>query len=84
MEAAALRLARGICEKRTMLSSFIDMIDYCCTAIAYAEREESRVLFLDKRNALIADEVQGVGTVDHTPSTRARWCAARWSWAPRR
>jgi DNA repair protein RadC len=35
--------------------------------MAYAEREQFRVLFLDKRNALIADEVQGVGTVDHTP-----------------
>jgi DNA repair protein RadC len=35
--------------------------------MAYADREEFRVLFLDKRNALIADEVQGVGTIDHTP-----------------
>jgi DNA repair protein RadC len=43
------------------------VIDYCRTAMAYAEREEFRVLFLDKRNGLIADEVQGVGTVDHTP-----------------
>jgi DNA repair protein RadC len=35
--------------------------------MAFAEREEFRLLFLDKRNALIADEVQGSGTVDHTP-----------------
>jgi DNA repair protein RadC len=35
--------------------------------MAFAEREQFRLLFLDKRNALIADEVQGTGTVDHTP-----------------
>jgi len=68
VEAAAKRLARGaLQQKRTVLSSFIDVIDYCRTAMAYAEREEFRILFLDKRNGLIADEVQGVGTVDHTP-----------------
>lgn len=67
MEASARRLARGALQKRTVLGSFMDVIDYCRTAMAYAEREEFRILFLDKRNALIADEVQGVGTVDHTP-----------------
>lgn len=67
VEAAARRLARVSLEKRTVLSSFLDVIDYCRTAMAYNEREEFRVLFLDKRNALIADEVQCVGTVDHTP-----------------
>lgn len=66
-EAAARRLARGAIEKRTVLSSFSAVMDYCRTAMAYAEREQFRILFLDKRNALIADEVQGVGTVDHTP-----------------
>jgi DNA repair protein RadC len=67
IEAAARRLARGALQKRPSLSSFLDVLDYCRTAMAYAEREEFRILFLDKRNALIADEVQGVGTVDHTP-----------------
>ncbi len=67
VEAAGRRLARGALEKRAVLSSFVAVIDYCRTAMAYSEREEFRVLFLDKRNALIADEVQGVGTVDHTP-----------------
>ncbi|WP_457798552.1 RadC family protein [Methylocystis sp. S23] len=66
-EAAARRLARGALEKRKVLASFSAVTDYCRTAMAYAEREEFRILFLDKRNALIADEVQGVGTVDHTP-----------------
>ena len=43
------------------------MIDYCRTSMAFDEREEFRILFLDKKNGLIADEVQGRGTVDHTP-----------------
>jgi len=67
VEAAARRLARSALTKRTVLGSFLDVLDYRRTAMAYAEREEFRILFLDKRNALIADEVQGVGTVDHTP-----------------
>lgn len=67
IEAAAKRLARGALQKRPVLSSFMEVLDYCRTAMAFAEREEFRILFLDKRNALIADEVQGVGTIDHTP-----------------
>jgi DNA repair protein RadC len=42
-------------------------MDYCVAAMAYESREQFRILFLDKKNALIADEVQQVGTVDHTP-----------------
>ena len=67
VEAAARRLARGQLQKRPVLSSFMEVLDYCRAAMAFAEREQFRILFLDKRNALIADEVQGVGTVDHTP-----------------
>ncbi|MGZ9409296.1 MAG: RadC family protein [Methylocystis sp.] len=67
VEAAAKRLARGALQKRPVLSSFMEVLDYCRTAMAFAEREEFSILFLDKRNALIADEVQGVGTIDHTP-----------------
>ncbi|MFO1103951.1 MAG: DNA repair protein RadC [Methylocystis sp.] len=67
IEAAAKRLARGALQKRPVLSSFMEVLDYCRTAMAFSEREEFRILFLDKRNALIADEVQGVGTIDHTP-----------------
>jgi DNA repair protein RadC len=43
------------------------VLDYCRTAQAFADREQFRVLFLDKRNQLIADEVQQTGTVDHAP-----------------
>lgn len=67
VHAAASRLARGQLQKRPVLSSWSSVIDYCRTAMAYAEREQLRLLFLDKRNQLIADELQQVGTVDHTP-----------------
>jgi DNA repair protein RadC len=50
-----------------VLSSWTAVIDYCRTAMAFAEKEQFRLLFLDKRNSLIADEVQQSGTVDHTP-----------------
>ena len=65
--AAARRMARGEVAKRESLSSWKDVIDYCRTTIAFEDREEFHILFLDKRNGLIADEKQGHGTVDHTP-----------------
>jgi DNA repair protein RadC len=67
VQAAASRLARGAVSKRTVLSSWSSVLDYCRTAQGFAEKEQFRILFLDKRNAVIADEVQGSGTVDHTP-----------------
>ncbi len=67
VHAAASRLARGQVQKRPVLSSWSSVIDYCRTAMAYADKEQFRLLFLDKRNQLIADELQQVGTVDHTP-----------------
>ncbi len=67
VEAAGRRLARGAISKRQSLSSWKDVIEYCRTAMAFADKEEFRILFLDKRNCLISDEVQGTGTVDHTP-----------------
>jgi DNA repair protein RadC len=67
VQAAAGRLLRGQVKKRPALSSWSAVLDYCRTAQAFADREQFRVLFLDKRNQLIADEVQQVGTVDHTP-----------------
>jgi DNA repair protein RadC len=67
VHAAASRMARGQVQKRPMLSSWSSVIDCCRTATAFAEHEQFRVLFLDKRNQLIVDEVQQTGTVDHTP-----------------
>jgi DNA repair protein RadC len=67
VQAAASRLARGAMKKRTVLSSWSAVLDYCRTTMAFADKEQFRVLFLDKRNQVIADEVQQTGTVDHTP-----------------
>ena len=67
VHAAANRLAKGVVQKRPILSSWSNVIDYCRTTMAFADKEQFRLLFLDKRNQLIADELQQTGTVDHTP-----------------
>jgi DNA repair protein RadC len=67
VHAAANRFARGEVKRRPALSSWSAVLDYCRTAQAFADVEQFRILFLDKRNHLIADEVQQKGTVDHTP-----------------
>jgi DNA repair protein RadC len=67
VQAAARRLVRGQVKKRPVLSSWSAVLDYCRTAQAFADREQFRVLFLDKRNQLIVDELQQIGTIDHTP-----------------
>ena len=71
LAAAASRVAKGEIRRKIALSSWNDVIDYCRTGMAFAEKEQFRLLFLDKRNQLIADEIQQTGTVDHTP-VRAR------------
>jgi DNA repair protein RadC len=65
--AAAQRMLRSEIKGRETLSSWSQVLDYCRAAMAFEEREQFRILFLDKKNALIADEVQQTGTVDHTP-----------------
>ena len=65
--AAAHRISKGELQQRALLSSWNEVIDYCRTAMAFAEREEFRVLFLDKKNGLIADETLGIGTIDQAP-----------------
>lgn len=67
MAASASRVARGAIKDRVALSSWSAVLDYCRTAMAFADKEQFRILFLDKRNQLIADEVQQTGTIDHTP-----------------
>jgi DNA repair protein RadC len=67
IEAAARRLVRGAIRERELLSSWSALSEYLRATMAFTSREEFRILFLDKRNFLIADEVQGRGTVDHTP-----------------
>ena len=67
VQAAAGRLARGEIRGRHVLSSWSSVLDYCRAAMAFDDRERFRILFLDKRNHLIADEQHQSGTVDHTP-----------------
>jgi DNA repair protein RadC len=67
VEAAAHRLAKTQVIGRPALSSWTALLDYCTAAMARSHNEEFRVLFLDRKNVLIADEVQNKGTVDHTP-----------------
>lgn len=67
VEAAAHRLARAKVLRRQVLSSWEALVDYCHTAMSHREIEEFRVLYLDRKNVLIADEPQAKGTVDHVP-----------------
>ncbi len=67
VEAAAQRLARGKVIGRPALSSWAALLDYFTAAMARNPNEEFRVLFLDRKNILVADEVQSRGTIDHTP-----------------
>jgi DNA repair protein RadC len=67
IQAAALRLARGAVVNRPALTSWNAIIEYCRSAMAFDQIESFRLLFMDKKNQLIADEVQQTGTVDHTP-----------------
>ena len=67
VEAAAQRLARSRVMERHVVSSWQQLIDYCHTTMAHRETEQFRVLYLDRKNILIADEAQSQGTVDHVP-----------------
>ncbi len=64
---SGLRLLRADVGNRPVLSSWQQLLAYCQAAAGHAEVEEFRLLFLDRKNALIADERQQRGTVDHTP-----------------
>jgi DNA repair protein RadC len=67
IEAASQRLMRARVMHRPVLSSWDALLDYCHTAMAHLEAEQFRILFLDRKNVLIADEAQARGTVDHVP-----------------
>lgn len=64
---AAVRLARRQVVNKPVLSSWDALLDYCQASMAYGKTEQFRLLFLDRKNVLITDEVQQKGTVDHTP-----------------
>lgn len=67
IEAAAQRLGRAKIINRNIISSWAALMDYCKTAMAHRDIEQFRILFLDRKNTLIADEEQQRGTVDHVP-----------------
>lgn len=67
IEAATHRMARARIMKRHVISSWGAILDYCHTTMAHRETEQFRVLYLDRKNTLIADEEQARGTVDHVP-----------------
>jgi DNA repair protein RadC len=67
VEAAAQRMARSRVMRRHVISSWDAILDYCHTTMAHRETEQFRVLYLDRKNTLIADEEQARGTVDHVP-----------------
>lgn len=61
------RTARQPAAQREVLSSWNAVVTYCTRAMAGQTNEQFRILFLDRKNKLLRDEVQGRGTVDHTP-----------------
>ena len=65
--AASQRMLRGSIHQRELVDSWSDLLNYCRACMAFLETEIFRVLFLDRKNAIIADEVLQEGTVDHTP-----------------
>jgi len=67
VHAAAIKLSQERILKRAVISSWNELLGYCRAAMADEKTEMFRILFLDKKNILIADEVQQRGTVDHTP-----------------
>lgn len=67
VEAAAHRLARARVINRPAISSWAALMDYCKASMAHRDTEQFRILFLDRKNVLIADEEQARGTVDHVP-----------------
>jgi len=67
VQVAAHRLAHDDVIDRPVLASWAKLLKYCKVSMAYEKTERFRILFLNKKNVLIADEVQQTGTVDHTP-----------------
>ena len=66
-EAAAVHLARGRVMGKPVLSSWPALLDYLTASMSFRDKEQFRLLYLDKKNQLIADDLQQEGTVDHTP-----------------
>ena len=68
VQAAAHRLMKQEVMNAPVLNSWNRLMDYCTATMAHEPKEQFRILFLNKKNELILDEVQGSGTIDHTPA----------------
>ncbi len=68
VQAAAHRLLKQEIMQRPVLNSWKRLTDYCAATMAHETKEHFRILFLNKKNELIADEIQQTGTVDHAPA----------------
>jgi len=67
MREVGRRLAERKVKDMPVLTNWQQLIDYCHAALAHEKTEQFRILFLDRKNVLIADEIQQRGTIDHTP-----------------
>lgn len=67
IESSCIHLLRTQLDDKPIINSWTLLLDYCQLAMAHQTREEFRILFLNSKNRLIADEVQQTGTIDHTP-----------------
>jgi DNA repair protein RadC len=68
VEAVATRMMKQEIAKKPLLNNWTRLMDYCHATMAHEKKEHFRIIFLNKKNELIADEIQGTGTVDHTPA----------------
>lgn len=66
--ATANRMMKRELMAKPILNSWSRLMDYCVSTMAHETREHFRIIFLNKKNEMIADEIQGSGTVDHTPA----------------
>ncbi|WP_020591994.1 RadC family protein [Kiloniella laminariae] len=64
---AARRMSKAVLLEHPVINSWEKLVDYCQISMGHEQIEQFRLLFLDRKNRLIADEVQQKGTVDHTP-----------------
>ena len=85
-EALGIRMARAEVPDtvRPSFGNYSKVIDYCRTLAGHREVEEFHVLYLDRKNRLIADRLHQRGTVSHTPAYPRELCIAVWSFRPAR
>jgi len=67
VQASSLRMMQACLLNRPAIASWQQLLDYCHAAMEREKREQFRIIFLDRKNTLIADELQATGTIDHTP-----------------